>query len=78
MLITCNTCYVAGVIFALKVVTTQMMPPGTQYVMGFFPVNSRLACWVELLAIQVRMYVMEFFPVNSRIGFCDELFAIQI
>ena len=42
-----------GVIFALKVITTHMLPPGTQHVLGFIPVNSRLACWVELVVIQL-------------------------
>ena len=42
----------AGVIFALKVLTTHYTPAGTQYIMGF-PVPSRYACWAELLLIQL-------------------------
>ena len=45
----------AGVIFALKVVTTYLLPPGTTYIMGFVPVNSRYACWAELLVIQLMV-----------------------
>lgn len=42
----------SGVIFALKVVTTYHLPPGMSYVM-VFPVPSRIACWIELILIQV-------------------------
>nr|CAB3265563.1 rhomboid-related protein 4-like [Phallusia mammillata] len=50
-----NQCAVgfSGVVFAVKVVTTQMMPQGTSLIMGFIPVNSRLSCWFELVLIQV-------------------------
>ncbi|CAK8678610.1 rhomboid-related protein 4-like isoform X1 [Clavelina lepadiformis] len=43
----------SGVVFAVKVVTTHMMPRSTSMIMGFIPVNSRFACWLELLLIQV-------------------------
>ena len=43
----------SGVLFALKVVTTHMLPPGITYVMGCLPVHSRIACWVELVVIQI-------------------------
>ena len=42
----------SGVIFALKVVTTHLQPPGRSYVMGI-PIPSRLACWAELVLISV-------------------------
>jgi len=42
----------SGVIFALKVVTTHLQPPGRTYVMGI-PFPSRLACWAELVLISV-------------------------
>lgn len=42
----------SGVIFALKVVTTYHLPPGITNVM-MFPVPSRIACWVELILIQL-------------------------
>ena len=42
-----------GVIFALKVLTTHLLPPGVQYVMGYIPVPSRLAVWAELALIQI-------------------------
>ena len=41
-----------GVIFALKVITTHMLPAGMHYVMGVFPVPSRYAVWAELGIIQ--------------------------
>ena len=44
----------SGVIFALKVVTTHLQPPGRSYVMGIpIPIPSRLACWAELVLISV-------------------------
>ncbi|XP_070538487.1 rhomboid-related protein 4-like [Ptychodera flava] len=43
----------SGVLFAIKMVTTHYLPPGTQWVMGFIPVNSRFACWVELFLISI-------------------------
>ena len=42
-----------GVIFALKVITTHMLPSGVHYVMGMFPVPSRYAVWAELVIIQI-------------------------
>ena len=42
-----------GVIFALKVITTHMLPSGVHYVMGMFPVPSRYAVWAELGIIQL-------------------------
>ena len=53
---------IAGVIFALKVVTTYEMPPGIQLVMNWFPVHSRIACWVELLVIHILV------PRSSFLG----------
>lgn len=49
-----NDCAIgfSGVVFAIKVVTTYNMPEGTTMVMGFIPVNTKLACWVELALIQ--------------------------
>ena len=49
-----STCAVgfSGVVFALKVVTTHLLPPGNSYIMGI-PVPSRLACWAELVLISV-------------------------
>ena len=52
----------SGVIFALKVVTTHMQPHGMSYVMGFFPIPMRLACWAELVLISVL------FPNVSFVG----------
>ena len=49
-------------IFALKVVTTYEMPPGIQLVMGWLPVHSRIACWVELLVIHILV------PRSSFLG----------
>ncbi|CAH1781535.1 unnamed protein product [Owenia fusiformis] len=43
----------SGVVFALKVLSTHFLPPGTQLIMGFIPVPSRIACWVELVVIQL-------------------------
>lgn len=43
----------SGVVFAVKVVTTYLTPPGTDLLLGFIPVNSRYACWFELLLIQL-------------------------
>ncbi|XP_033097221.1 rhomboid-related protein 4-like [Anneissia japonica] len=43
----------SGVIFALKVVTTHLMPNHRQSIMGIFSVPSQWACWVELVLIQV-------------------------
>ncbi|XP_039254980.1 rhomboid-related protein 4-like [Styela clava] len=43
----------SGVVFAVKVVTTYMAPTGTERLMGFIPVNSRYACWFELVLIQL-------------------------
>ena len=42
-----------GVIFALKVITTYMLPSGMHYVMGMFPVPSWFAVWAELGIIQL-------------------------
>ncbi len=42
----------SGVIFALKVVTTHLQPPGMSSVMGI-PFPSRIACWAELVLISV-------------------------
>lgn len=52
----------SAVIFALKVVTTHIQPPGLSLVMGFFPVPTRLACWAELVVISVL------FPNVSFVG----------
>ena len=52
----------SGVIFALKVVTTHLQPPGMTRVMGYFPVPTRLACWAELILISVL------FPHVSFVG----------
>ncbi|XP_002737468.1 rhomboid-related protein 4-like [Saccoglossus kowalevskii] len=43
----------SAVIFSIKMVTTYSMAPGTQWIMGLIPVHSRIACWVELVLIQV-------------------------
>ena len=47
------TAFCVGVIFALKVITTHMLPSGIHYVMGMFPVPSRYAVWAELGIIQL-------------------------
>ena len=52
----------SGVIFALKVVTTHIQPPGMTRVFGFFQVPMRLACWVELILISLL------FPNVSFVG----------
>lgn len=52
----------SAVIFALKVVTTHMEPPGMTLIMGIIPVPMRLACWVELVVISVL------FPNVSFVG----------
>lgn len=43
-----------GVIFALKMLTTDLLPANVM-VMGIFPVPSRWACWVELIVIQLMV-----------------------
>ncbi|XP_077988013.1 rhomboid-related protein 4-like [Glandiceps talaboti] len=43
----------SAVLFAIKMVTTHFLPPGTQWIMGLIPVHSRIACWVELVVIQL-------------------------
>ncbi len=48
----CNL-LIEGVLFALKVITTHMLPPGMHYIMGVFPVPSRYAVWAELGVIQL-------------------------
>ncbi|ELT92325.1 hypothetical protein CAPTEDRAFT_180450 [Capitella teleta] len=52
----------SGVLFALKVVAAHLSPPTTQYVMNIIPVNSRLACWAELLLIHILV------PNSSFVG----------
>ncbi len=52
----------SGVLFALKVVSTHIQPPGMTRVLGFIPVPMRLACWVELVLISVL------FPNVSFVG----------
>ncbi|XP_021355113.1 rhomboid-related protein 4-like, partial [Mizuhopecten yessoensis] len=42
-----------GVLFALKVLVSHYSPRGTQYVMGFIPVPSRMVFWAELVIIQI-------------------------
>ena len=42
----------SGVIFALKVVTTSLEPPGMSYIFGI-PIPKRLAVWAELVVISV-------------------------
>ena len=58
-----RTCAVgfSGVIFALKVVTTHLEPPGMTYIFGI-PVPKRLAVWGELVLISVL------FPNASFVG----------
>ena len=43
----------SGVIFALKVVTTYNLPSGSMTNVFLFRVPSRIACWVELVVIQL-------------------------
>ncbi|XP_005106015.1 rhomboid-related protein 4 [Aplysia californica] len=43
----------SGVLFALKVVTTEYSPPGVQYAFGFIPVPSKYMFWAELVLIQL-------------------------
>ena len=43
----------SSVIFALKVLLSHYEPSQTVFIMGSFPVNSRYACWFELLLIQM-------------------------
>ena len=43
----------AGVIFALKVLTTHYSPSGLHYALGFIPVPSKYIYWVELGLIQL-------------------------
>ena len=52
----------SAVIFALKVVTTHLEPPGVTLIMGIIPVPTRLACWVELVIISLL------FPNVSFVG----------
>ena len=52
----------SGVIFALKVVSTYIHPPGMTRVFGFIQVPMRLACWVELVLISLL------FPNVSFVG----------
>ena len=42
-----------GVLFALKVISNYMDPPGLQYVMGIFPVPTKFVCWAELVLIHL-------------------------
>jgi len=48
-------CLFVGVLFALKVINNYMDPPGIQYVMGIFPVPTKLVCWAELLLIHLMV-----------------------
>lgn len=43
----------SGVIFALKVLVSHYSPAGTQYILGFIPVPSKIAFWAELVIIQL-------------------------
>lgn len=43
----------SGVIFALKVLVSHYTPAGTQYILGFIPVPSKMAFWAELVIIQL-------------------------
>ncbi len=56
-----------GVLFALKVITTYMLPPGFHYLLGFIPVPSRYAVWAELGLIHVLV------PQASFIGTCRNI-----
>lgn len=43
----------AGVLFALKVLTTHYTQPGLHYALGLIPVPSRYIYWAELVLIQM-------------------------
>jgi len=57
-----NCLYVfIGVLFALKVVSNYMDPPGVQYVMGIFPMPTKFVCWAELVLIHILVPNASFF-----------------
>ena len=53
-----------GVLFALKVITNYMDPPGIQHVMGVFPVPTKFLCWAELLLIHLLVPNASFLGQN--------------
>jgi len=57
-------CLFIGVLFALKVVSNYMDPSGTQYVMGLFPVPTKLVCWAELVLIHLMVPNASFLGEN--------------
>jgi rhomboid domain-containing protein 1 len=50
-----DTCAVgfSGVIFALKVLTTHDLPPGTVHMFGTIPLPNKYAYWAELILISL-------------------------
>jgi len=63
-MVTVHACL--GVLFALKVVTNYMDPPGVKHVMGIFPVPTKLACWAELVLIHIMVPNASFLGENRR------------
>lgn len=43
----------SGVVFAVKVLTTHLLPHGRVLIMGFIPVPSKYSCWAELILIHI-------------------------
>jgi len=43
----------SGVIFALKVLSTEYFPTADSMIFGLFPIPSRYVCWAELALIQI-------------------------
>jgi len=50
-----SMCVFIGVLFALKVVSNYIDPPGVNYVMGILPVPTKFACWAELVLIHLMV-----------------------
>ena len=55
-----------GVLFALKVVSSYMDPPGIKYVMGIIPVPTKLVCWAELVLIHILVPNASFLGENCH------------
>ncbi len=60
---------ILGVIFALKVLCNHYFPHEDNWIMGWFVVPSRLACWAELALISILV------PNSSFIGHLSGIFV---
>jgi len=45
----------SGVVFAVKVLTTDMLPHGRVRLMGIIPVPTKYSCWAELVLIHIMV-----------------------